>query len=82
MKELTGEKLSIASRDEVEVVALCTPWCVAPFGLSPEIITIVDEEIFESERYLFSPWISHITIALNPKDLRNIFSLNKRTLFI
>ncbi len=82
MKELIWVKLSIATKEEVEEVALCTPWCVAPFWLDDTIQMIVDEEIFKHKSYLFSPGISTDTLQLDPKDLRGIFALHKDTLFI
>jgi len=82
MKKLLGEKLSIASSKEVEDTACCIPWCVSPFGLKSEIFTIIDEKIFDSESYLFSPWITTKTVQLKSKDLLPIFESLENKIFV
>lgn len=73
LKQLTWEKLSIASREEVKSTAYCIPGCVPPFWLPSNVSTIVDEIIFDTHSYLFSPAISTETIQLDPNDLKIIF---------
>ena len=82
MKELTWEKLSLASTDDVRGIIQCIPWCVAPFGFDHSIITIVDKEVFSYEKYLFSPGIATQTIELCLHDLEKIFREQPNTLFI
>lgn len=82
MKKITWEKLSIASWDEVKDIIHCVPWCVAPFWFSDDIMTIIDNKIFTFDNYLFSPWVTTITIQLNPKDLKVVFEGLKNKIFI
>lgn len=82
MKEITWEKLSIASNEDVKNVIQCVPWCVSPFWFEPWIMTIVDEIVFDSDYYLFSPWVTTKTIQLNPKDLKVIFEELDNFIFI
>ena len=72
MKEITWEKLSIASNDDVKNIIHCVPWCVAPFWFNSKIFTIVDNKVFEFDNYLFSPWLTTKTIQFSPKDLKKI----------
>lgn len=74
MKNMIWEKLSLASSEEVQEVAECVPWCVAPFGLSDDIQTIIDSQIFDFDSYLFSPGVTTETIELNPQDLKKIYN--------
>ncbi len=73
MKQITGEKLSLASNDEVIDIIHCIPWYVAPFWFDETISTIIDSSIFNHELYLFSPWITTETIELNPQYLKILF---------
>ncbi|MDA9129126.1 DNA-binding protein [Candidatus Gracilibacteria bacterium] len=73
MKEITGEKLSLASNQDVENIIHCVPGCVSPFGFDVEITTIVDRSVFSFENYLFSPGVTTKTIQLSPKDLEQVF---------
>jgi len=82
MKEITWEKLRIASNEDVENVINCVPWCVAPFWFDSSIKTIVSSDVFNNNSYLFSPWITTKTIQLNPKDLKNIFENLENVIFI
>ena len=72
MKEITWEKLRIASNDDVKNIIHCVPWCVAPFWFNSKIFTIVDNKVFEFDNYLFSPWLTTKTIQFSPKDLKKI----------
>lgn len=73
LKELFGVKLSIASSDDVVNVVQCVPGCVSPFGFSSEIVTLVDEKIFQHGEYLFSPGVTTKTVWLNLSDLKPVF---------
>lgn len=82
LKELTWEKLSIASHEEVKNIIHCVPWCVAPFWFRDDILTVVDNKIYDFENYLFSPWITTETIELNPKDLKIVFEELENKVFV
>ena len=82
MKELTGKKLSIASREDVTLYSWCVPWCVAPLLFDESIKTIVDSKIFQHEKYLFSPGVSTETLEIDPKWLRKVFESQKNIIFM
>ena len=82
MKEVTWEKLKMASNEDVESVIHCVPWCVAPFWFDSSIMTIIDNKVFDYDDYLFSPWVATKTIHLNPKRLKFIFEELDNVIFI
>lgn len=73
IKELIGEKCSIASAEEVIDIAKCVPGCVAPFGFSENIKIYVDPKVFTFHEYLFSPGVTTKTIQINIDDLKKVF---------
>ena len=73
LKNLLKTKLSLASEEEVKNILSCVPGCVAPFGFSDEIYTVIDPSIYEYTNYLFSPGVTTKTIQLNVQDIKPIF---------
>ena len=74
VKELTGTNCSMANEEAVRNIIQCVPGCVAPFGFGPEIVVILDRNIFKNTDYLFSPGVTTKTIQLNVQDLAPIFA--------
>lgn len=72
VKKLIGEKVSIASIQELKQITGSTPGCVSPFGYSQNISVIVDKEIFNYDKFVFSPGKSEITIEMKTKDINKI----------
>lgn len=73
IRELLGEKCSIAPSEDVAQVTGCVPGSIAPFGFSEKLSIFVDEGVFQYERYLFSPADPCTTIELTTQDLRKVF---------
>lgn len=71
-KDLTGQKLSVYSRQDLIEKFDCIPGCVAPFGYDQEVSLIVDQEIFQYEDFIFSPGIPEKTIITNVQDIDKI----------
>lgn len=73
IKQITGEKCSLATHEEVKNVINCVPGCVTPFGFPEHVQIIVDKDIYQNDDYLFSPGVTTKTIQANIKDLKTIF---------
>ncbi|WP_459501693.1 YbaK/EbsC family protein [Bacillus sp. C1] len=74
MKELTGERLSICSPNELREKTGCIPGCVAPFGYSQDVTIIVDHSIYVYEKILITPGVPEFTIELSTAELKKILS--------
>lgn len=72
VKKLIGEKVSIASGKELTEITGCIPGCASPFGYDKGISIIVDKDIFNYERFVFSPGVPEITIEINTEDIKKI----------
>lgn len=72
MKALLGEKVGVASGEELTEVTGCQPGCAAPFGYAKEIGIIVNPIIFEHEKFIFSPGVPEMTVEANTEDLKKI----------
>ena len=83
VKKLLGEKVNIVpSREMVEVLG-CEPGCLPPFGYDKSVIdtVIVDEELFNHERFVCSPGIPEITIEAETKYLRALLENSYDSVF-
>lgn len=76
MKEITGEKMSVGSAEDLQRETDCIPGCVCPFGFKKEISIIVDTRIFELDAYLFSPGVAEKTLRIEMKKypIRKVFA--------
>ncbi|PEF14306.1 DNA-binding protein [Bacillus thuringiensis] len=72
MKEITGERLSLCSPDELRMETGCTPGCVAPFGYSHDVTIIVDNAIYTYDKILITPGVPEFTIELSTEELKKI----------
>ena len=72
IKELTGERLSLCSPDELREETGCTPGCVAPFGYSHDVTIIVDSAIYTYDKILITPGVPEFTIELSTEELKKI----------
>ncbi|WP_410985253.1 YbaK/EbsC family protein [Bacillus cereus] len=79
MKELTGERLSICSPDELREQTGCIPGCVAPFGYSQDVTIIVDHSIYVYDKILITPGVPEFTIELSTEELKKILSTCQNT---
>ncbi len=73
MKELSGERLSLCSPDELRDKTGCTPGCVAPFGYSHDVTIIVDNAIYTYDKILITPGVPEFTIELSTEELKKDF---------
>ena len=85
VKKLLGEKVNIVPSCEMVAILGCEPGCLPPFGYDKSVIdtVIVDEELFNHERFVCSPGIPEITIEAETKYLRTLLeSSYDRILYI
>ncbi|MBO1623735.1 MULTISPECIES: YbaK/EbsC family protein [Bacillus] len=79
MKEITGERLSICSPDELREQTGCIPGCVAPFGYSQDVTIIVDHSVYAYDKILITPGVPEFTIELSTEELKKILSTCQNT---
>ena len=85
VKKLLGEKVNIVPSSEMVRILGCEPGCLPPFGYDKNVIdtVIVDEEIFNYERFVCSPGIPEITIEAETKYLKALLENSyDRILFV
>ncbi len=82
MLEITGKKLSIASKEEVIIHSKCLPGCVSPLLFDEKIMSIVDMSILDFDFYLFSPGITTSTLELSTRDIFLLLRKQKNTFFL
>lgn len=75
IKNLIGEKVGVVSGEELTEKTGCIPGCAAPFGYVKEISLIVDESIFDVEKYIFSQGVAEITMILKGKDIKKVLDI-------
>jgi len=79
MKEITGQRLSICSPDELREQTGCIPGCVAPFGYSQNVTIIVDSSVYAYDKILITPGVPEFTIELSTEELKKILSICQNT---
>lgn len=73
MKEITGEKVSIASPEDLEEVTGFKVGCAANFGYDTEIMQIVDEQVFEHEFIICSAGTPTASYVMKTADLKTVY---------
>ena len=74
LKQLLGSKPSICTDEELIEKTGCVPKAACPFGHASEITLIVDVEIFEQDRYIYSPGPPGRTIEVAAEDVRRVLA--------
>ena len=83
LKELLGTKVSLASKEDLKEQTGCEPGCAVPFGFNEDIIIIVDKEVFNHEKFVYSPGPPEKSIEITTKDLKIIFdNLKNKVIFL
>lgn len=73
--EFGSKDIRFASQEEIDNAVWAKIWSIPPFGFENENLPIyVDEEIFESEYFIFNPSDPCRSIRINTNDLRKIYS--------
>lgn len=72
-KELLGEKTSIASREELKEIAGYEAGCAAPFPYPKEVGYIVDNRVFNFEKYICSAGIPTESFEMPTSNLREVY---------
>lgn len=69
-KDITLQKLSICSGEELIDRTGCVPGCVSPLGYSEDVTFLVDNEIFLQDKLLFSPGLAEKTFVVKASDMK------------
>lgn len=72
IKSLLGSKPRLCTDQELSRETGCHPQAACPFGYPDEIIMIVDQQIFDYERFIYSPGPPEKTIEISTEDIRFI----------
>jgi len=74
IRELTGSRASICSDEELIRETGCVPRCACPFGHKPEILLILDNEVFRYDKLLYSPGPPERTVEVATKDIERLLA--------
>ena len=74
LRALLGSKAKVCSDQELKVVTGCVPKCACPFGHPAEVTLIIDNEVFEHERFIYSPEPPEKTIEIKTVDIHQLVS--------
>ncbi|MGL5257419.1 MAG: YbaK/EbsC family protein [Proteocatella sp.] len=81
-KNITLQKLSICSGEELIERTGCVPGCVSPLGYSEGVTFIVDNEIFLQDKLLFSPGLAEKTFIVKASDMKKMIgNINNKIYF-
>ena len=69
LKQVTATKISVASQEELKEKTGCDPHCAVPFGYPSEITLLINPEIYNSKKFIFSPGPPEKTIEIDTKDI-------------
>lgn len=74
VKNIVGGKVSICSGEELMQITQCVPGCVAPFGYEENISLIIDEDIFNNDKIIFSPGVPEKTFIITSNEFREVLN--------
>lgn len=72
-KEILGEKTSIASREELKDIAGYEAGCAAPFPYPKEVGYIVDNRVFNFDKYICSAGIPTESFEMPTSNLKEVY---------
>jgi len=81
LRALLGGKSKVCSDQELNEVTGCAPKCACPFGHSAEVTLIIDNEIFQHERFIYSPGPPEKTIEIKTEDIQEILNCSPNKVF-
>ena len=73
MKDLVGEKLSIASAEELVEKTGYSSGCAASFGYDEDVTIVVDENIYKNEYFICSGGNATSSFVIKTEELKKIF---------
>lgn len=74
LKPVMGEKeFRFADHETLKELMEVEPGCAYPFSHNPQILTLVDESIFEHEYFIFNPGLHTKSIQVKTADLKKIY---------
>ncbi|MFV0550567.1 MAG: YbaK/EbsC family protein [Anaerorhabdus sp.] len=74
MKEVTGEKLSIVSPEELEDKTSYVVGCATNFGYDSDVTLVIDEAIYNNEYLICSAGSSTQSFVIKTEDLKKIYA--------
>jgi Ala-tRNA(Pro) deacylase len=81
LRTLLGGKSKVCSDQELNDVTGCVPKCACPFGHPAEVTLIIDNEVFEHDRFIYSPGPPEKTIEIKTEDIQEILSCSLNKIF-
>lgn len=81
VKNIVGEKVSICSGEELIQITPCVPGCVSPFGYEENISLIIDEDIFNHEKIIFSPGVPEKTFIITSNEFKKVLNNISNTVY-
>jgi len=72
LRALLGSKSKICSDQELNDVTGCVPKCACPFGHPAEVTLIIDNEVFEHDRFIYPPGPPEKSIEIKTEDINQL----------
>lgn len=74
MKEVTGEKLSIVSPEELEEKTGYVVGCATNFGYDSDVTFVIDEGLYDNEYLICSAGTPTQSFVMKTEDLKKIYA--------
>ncbi|EQF45003.1 DNA-binding protein, partial [Clostridioides difficile] len=74
IKNVLGGKVSICSKEELTQKTQCLPGCVSPFGYEKNISLVIDQDIFNHDKIIFSPGIPEKTFIITASGFKKVIN--------
>ena len=80
VKKIVGENVSICPGEELIQITKCIPGCISPFGYEESISLIIDEDIYNHGKIIFSPGVAEKTFIVTSNGFKEILNIiNNKT---
>ncbi len=74
IKNIVGERVSICSGEELTQITQCVPGCVSPFGYEENISLVIDQDIFNHDKIIFSPGVPEKTFIITSNEFKEVLN--------
>lgn len=81
VKNIVGVKVSICSGEELIQITQCVPGCVSPFGYEENISLVIDEDIFNHDKIIFSPGVPEKTFIITSNEFKEVLNNINNTVY-
>lgn len=74
LQAVVGGRFSLASDEELTQHTSCQPLAACPFGHVEPVQLVVDDAVFQAERFIYSPGPASHTLVVEGKDIPQLLA--------